>query len=158
MVDIALAAARTLAKEGIGAEVIDLRSLQPLDEETILASVKKTAHLVIVHEAPVRGGFGGEIVKGYAVPDDPQLILPVPVISALVFKWYVPGAVLPFIIPLHVKPATPVGQPDISTSKVTVSPAAMVTLSPSTGTAFPAHVAVSDHRPPPVPLDFTATA
>ena len=61
MVDVSLAAARTLEKEGVSAEVIDLRSLQPLDEETILASVRKTGHLVIVHEAPVRGGFGGEV-------------------------------------------------------------------------------------------------
>lgn len=61
MVDRALGAARTLAAEGIGAEVIDLRSIQPLDEETILASVEKTGRLVIVHETPVRGGFGGEI-------------------------------------------------------------------------------------------------
>ena len=52
MVDVSLAAARTLEKEGVSAEVIDLRSLQPLDEETILASVRKTGHLVIVHEAP----------------------------------------------------------------------------------------------------------
>ena len=50
-----------LAQEGVSAEVIDLRSIQPLDEETILASVEKTGRLVIVHEAPVRGGFGGEI-------------------------------------------------------------------------------------------------
>ncbi len=61
MVDRALGAARTLAAEGINAEVIDLRSIQPLDEETILASVEKTGRLVVVHEAPVRGGFGGEI-------------------------------------------------------------------------------------------------
>lgn len=61
MVDVALAGAKTLEKEGVNAEIIDLRSLQPLDEETILASVRKTGHLVIVHEAPVRGGFGGEI-------------------------------------------------------------------------------------------------
>ncbi len=61
MVDVALAAARSLEKEGVSAEVIDLRSLQPLDEETILASVRKTGHLLIVHEAPVRGGFGGEV-------------------------------------------------------------------------------------------------
>jgi pyruvate/2-oxoglutarate/acetoin dehydrogenase E1 component len=61
MVDISLAAAKALEKEGVSAEVIDLRSLQPLDEETILASVRKTGHLVIVHEAPVRGGFGGEV-------------------------------------------------------------------------------------------------
>jgi acetoin:2,6-dichlorophenolindophenol oxidoreductase subunit beta len=61
MVDVCLAAARTLEMEGLSAEVVDLRSLQPLDEETILASVRKTGHLVIVHEAPVRGGFGGEV-------------------------------------------------------------------------------------------------
>ncbi len=61
MVDVALAAARTLEQDGLSAEVIDLRSLQPLDEETILASVRKTGHLVTVHEAPVRGGFGGEV-------------------------------------------------------------------------------------------------
>ncbi|MFI5342223.1 MAG: alpha-ketoacid dehydrogenase subunit beta [Candidatus Methylomirabilales bacterium] len=61
MVDRALGAARTLAGEGLSAEVIDLRSVQPLDEETILDSVEKTGRLVIVHEAPVRGGFGGEV-------------------------------------------------------------------------------------------------
>ena len=61
MVDRALSAARTLAQEGISAEVIDLRSVQPLDAETILASVKKTGRLVTVHEAPVAGGFGAEI-------------------------------------------------------------------------------------------------
>jgi pyruvate/2-oxoglutarate/acetoin dehydrogenase E1 component len=61
MVDRALAAAGSLAQEGVGAEVIDLRSVQPLDAETIVASVEKTGRLVIVHEAPVHGGFGGEI-------------------------------------------------------------------------------------------------
>ena len=61
MVDRALGAARTLAQEGVSVEVIDLCSVQPLDEETILASVEKTGRIVIVHEAPVRGGFGGEI-------------------------------------------------------------------------------------------------
>jgi len=61
MVDVSLAAAKTLEIQGVSAEVIDLRSLQPLDEDTILSSVKKTGRLVIVHEAPVRGGFGGEV-------------------------------------------------------------------------------------------------
>jgi pyruvate/2-oxoglutarate/acetoin dehydrogenase E1 component len=61
MVDRALAAAEVLQGEGVSAEVIDLRSIQPLDEETILASVEKTGRLVIVHEAPVRGGVGGEV-------------------------------------------------------------------------------------------------
>jgi pyruvate/2-oxoglutarate/acetoin dehydrogenase E1 component len=61
MIDVCLAASQTLEKQGVSAEVIDLRSLQPLDEDTILSSVRKTGHLVIVHEAPVRGGFGGEV-------------------------------------------------------------------------------------------------
>jgi len=61
MVDRALGAAGILSREGLSAEVIDLRSVQPLDEKTILTSVEKTGRLVIVHEAPVRGGFGGEV-------------------------------------------------------------------------------------------------
>lgn len=61
MVHKALAAAETLAAEGINAEVLDLRSLIPLDKEAILKSVGKTSKLVIVHEAVKVGGFGGEI-------------------------------------------------------------------------------------------------
>ncbi len=61
MVERALAAAKSLEAEGIDIEVIDLRSIQPLDEDTILASVQKTGKIAIVHEAPVRGGFGGEV-------------------------------------------------------------------------------------------------
>lgn len=53
---------RTLqAVEGFDAEVIDLMSLLPLDEETLLKSVKKTGRCLIVHEAPKTGGFGAEI-------------------------------------------------------------------------------------------------
>ncbi len=61
MVDRALAAARTLAGQGVSAEVIDPRSIQPLDQQTILQSVEKTGRLVIAHEAPVSYGIGGEI-------------------------------------------------------------------------------------------------
>ncbi|PYM06691.1 MAG: dehydrogenase [Candidatus Rokuibacteriota bacterium] len=61
MVQRALAAAADLAQEGISVEVIDPRTLVPLDEETILASVGKTGRLVIVHEAVKRGGFGAEV-------------------------------------------------------------------------------------------------
>ncbi len=53
--------AETLAKERIEVEIIDLRTLIPLDIETILTSVKKTGKLVIAHEAPTVGGFGAEI-------------------------------------------------------------------------------------------------
>jgi pyruvate/2-oxoglutarate/acetoin dehydrogenase E1 component len=61
MVRQCLAAAEELAAEGISAEVLDLRTLVPLDKEAILASVAKTGRAVIVHEACLTGGFGGEI-------------------------------------------------------------------------------------------------
>jgi len=61
MLHTSLDAATELAKEGIEAEVIDLRTLLPLDRETILASVKKTNKLLIVHEDTRTGGIAGEI-------------------------------------------------------------------------------------------------
>lgn len=61
MVPRALEAAAELEKEGIDVEVVDLRSLKPLDEETIIKSVSKTGRVLIAHEAPITGGFGGEI-------------------------------------------------------------------------------------------------
>lgn len=57
-----LIAAEELAQEGIGVEVIDLRSLYPLDRKTIVSSVNKTGRCVISHEAPLTQGFGAEIV------------------------------------------------------------------------------------------------
>ena len=56
-----LAVAGLLAEEGVDVEVIDLRSLVPLDEETLFASVAKTKNAVVVHEAVTRGGFGAEL-------------------------------------------------------------------------------------------------
>ncbi|MFN7941846.1 MAG: dehydrogenase E1 component subunit alpha/beta [Thermoanaerobaculia bacterium] len=72
----ALDAAHELAKDGIEAEVIDLRTLVPLDEETVLASVARTSRVVVAHEAQVTGGFGGEIAariaaRGFAWLDAP---------------------------------------------------------------------------------------
>src|SRR5256885_911203 len=61
MVQRALAAAEELAGDGISVEVIDPRTLAPLDEATILSSVEKTGRLVVVHEAVRRGGFGAEV-------------------------------------------------------------------------------------------------
>lgn len=58
----AFSAAEEVAKQGIDVEVIDLRTLWPLDVETIVSSVKKTGRLVVVHEAPQTCGFGGELV------------------------------------------------------------------------------------------------
>ncbi len=60
-VHLCLQAAEQLAREGIEAEVLDLRTLVPLDRETILTSVKKTNKAMIVHEPPRTGGIGGEI-------------------------------------------------------------------------------------------------
>src|SRR2546425_11571036 len=57
----ALDAAEELEKEGLDVEVIDLRTLAPLDKEAILASVKKTSRALILHEASLTGGIGGEI-------------------------------------------------------------------------------------------------
>ena len=61
MVPRALAAAETLAREGMSVEVIDPRTLRPLDEDTILSSVRKTSRALVVHEAWTTGGFGAEV-------------------------------------------------------------------------------------------------
>src|SRR5918993_231592 len=61
MVPEALHAAEDAEKEGISVEVIDPRTLLPLDEETIVTSVKKTTRAVTAHEATTRGGFGAEL-------------------------------------------------------------------------------------------------
>jgi 2-oxoisovalerate dehydrogenase E1 component beta subunit len=61
MMHTSLEAAEALAKEGIEAEVIDLRTLLPLDEETILQSVRKTNRCLVVHEDTKTGGIAGEI-------------------------------------------------------------------------------------------------
>ncbi|HBG75169.1 MAG: pyruvate dehydrogenase [Chloroflexi bacterium GWB2_49_20] len=61
MVVRALEAAEILAVENIEIEVVDLRTLKPLDEATLIASVCKTGRVLIVHEAPLTGGFGGEL-------------------------------------------------------------------------------------------------
>jgi pyruvate dehydrogenase E1 component beta subunit len=64
MVPLAVEAGKKAQQEqGISAEVIDLRTVWPLDEEAIVASVEKTGRAVIVHEAPRAGGVGAEIVS-----------------------------------------------------------------------------------------------
>ncbi len=61
MVNRALHAAEQLAEEGIDVEVVDPRTLKPLDEETVVRSVMKTGRVLIVHEACKTGGYGGEL-------------------------------------------------------------------------------------------------
>jgi 2-oxoisovalerate dehydrogenase E1 component len=70
-------AAEELAKEGHECEVVDLRTLVPLDEETVLASVRKTSRAVVVYESQLTGGFGGEIVARLADAAFPYLDAPI---------------------------------------------------------------------------------
>lgn len=88
-----LLAAENLKNEGFSAEVIDIRSLVPFDEETILESLTKTNRLVVVNEAPMTCGFAGEIVarisdKAFHLLDAPpvrvtRLDTPVPWVKPL---------------------------------------------------------------------------
>ncbi|MFB9073263.1 alpha-ketoacid dehydrogenase subunit beta [Citricoccus parietis] len=61
LVPVALAAANAAAEDGRSIEVVDLRSLSPIDFDTLQASLEKTGRMVIAHEAPTFGGLGGEI-------------------------------------------------------------------------------------------------
>lgn len=61
LVPVALAAANAAEEDGRSVEVIDLRSISPVDFDTVEASVKKTGRLIVAHEAPTFGGIGGEI-------------------------------------------------------------------------------------------------
>ena len=100
MLESSLEAADKLASEGISVEIIDPRSLVPLDVETIVNSVKKTSRLVIVHEAVEQGGVGAEIVArvqqtAFFYLDSPILrvaapFAPVPA-SPWLEKHFVPG-------------------------------------------------------------------
>lgn len=62
MMEPTLEAAENLAEEGIEAEVVDLRSISPLDRATVIESIEKTGRACIVHEAPKSGGFGAEVI------------------------------------------------------------------------------------------------
>jgi len=70
-------AAGELAKSGTEAEVVDLRTLVPYDEETVLASVKKTGRALIVHEAQLTAGFGAEVAARLADAAFPWLDAPI---------------------------------------------------------------------------------
>ena len=100
MVGVALRAADQLAADGIEVEVVDLRTLAPLDTVTLLGSVRRTGRLVVLHEANRTGGFGGEIaavvmeealaslkapLRRVCGPD-----IPVPA-SPPLERWYIPN-------------------------------------------------------------------
>jgi pyruvate dehydrogenase E1 component beta subunit len=77
MVPLGLRAAERLAAEGVDVEVVDLRSIQPLDTPTVVDSVRRTGRLITVHEAWVTGGLGAEIVAAIAEADPSMLRAPV---------------------------------------------------------------------------------
>jgi len=77
MMKEAIEAAGQLSGEGIEAEVIDVATLKPLDSATILDSVARTGRLVIVHEAPLTGGFGAEIAARVACHGLMHLLAPI---------------------------------------------------------------------------------
>jgi pyruvate dehydrogenase E1 component beta subunit len=69
MVPRCLKIAEEFVKKGVDIEVVDVRTLVPLDKETIIASARKTGKVLVVYEAPQTGGFGGEIVSVIADSD-----------------------------------------------------------------------------------------
>jgi len=78
MVSTCLQAADEVAQEGISCEVIDLRSLLPLDYDCVINSIQKTSRVIVVHEAIKRGGFGSDIVaeiveRGFDLLDAPPI-------------------------------------------------------------------------------------
>ncbi|MEZ4671717.1 MAG: transketolase C-terminal domain-containing protein [Anaerolineae bacterium] len=94
MVSVAMNAASELAKDGIECEVIDPRTLVPLDLESIINSVKKTGRLLTVEEAPHAGGWGAEIAT--RVTDQAIWYLEGPVVRVTL-----EGAIIPFSGPLE---------------------------------------------------------
>jgi pyruvate dehydrogenase E1 component beta subunit len=90
MLHKALEAAGTLASSGIEAEVVDLRSLRPLDMETILRSIEKTGRLLTVEEGTKMGGVGAEIAA--CVAEDGLQFLEAPVGRLAAAEWIIPSS------------------------------------------------------------------
>jgi len=85
-VELCLSASTQLEQEGISATVLDLRSLLPLDVDAIVDAVRRTGKAVVVHEAPLSGGFGAEIVA--TIQQEAFYSLDAPVVR--VASWDVP--------------------------------------------------------------------
>ncbi len=99
MVQKSLETARVLDKEGISIEVIDLRTLVPLDTETVLQSIAKTSKLLIAHEDNLTGGFGGEVAARIAAEGFELLDAPIQRIAArdchIPYAWTLESEILP---------------------------------------------------------------
>ncbi len=102
MVHKALNVANKLEKEGISVEVVDPRTLVPLDKEIILKSVEKTSRAIIVHEAPLRGGIGGEIAAIIADEGFEYLDAPIKRIGAKDAPIPFPSVLEDFVLPSEV--------------------------------------------------------
>ena len=83
MLHRSLAAAEELEKEGISCEVVDLRTLVPLDKETILKSVEKTGKAIVVEESPKTGGWGGEVISVIAEEASEYLLAPLKRVASI---------------------------------------------------------------------------
>ncbi|MBD2761697.1 alpha-ketoacid dehydrogenase subunit beta [Kocuria sp. cx-455] len=98
LVPVALAAAEAAREDGRSVEVIDLRSLSPIDFDLVTASVRKTGRLIIAHEAPTFGGLGGEIAA--RVTERAFYSLEAPVLRVGAFHMpYPPAAVEDHYVP-----------------------------------------------------------
>jgi 2-oxoisovalerate dehydrogenase E1 component beta subunit len=94
MVYVAQEAAETLEGEGVSVEIIDLRTVLPVDEETVLASVRKTSRAILLHEDTLTGGVGAELAARIAERAFDHLDAPVVRIAA-------PDTPVPFSAPLE---------------------------------------------------------
>ncbi len=90
----ALAAAEELASEGVSVEVVDLRTLRPWDQETVLESVAKTGRAIVANEAPKMGGLGAEVSATISEEVYDQLKAPVRRVCGL-------DTPIPFSLPLE---------------------------------------------------------
>jgi 2-oxoisovalerate dehydrogenase E1 component beta subunit len=96
-----LKAAEQLAEEGIDVEVVDLRTLLPLDVESVLESVHKTGKAIIIHEDNLTGGYGAEVAaliadQGFTALDGPVRRLAGPDVPAMPYshplqEWFMPN-------------------------------------------------------------------
>jgi pyruvate/2-oxoglutarate/acetoin dehydrogenase E1 component len=94
MVYVAQEAAETLEREGVSTEIIDLRTVLPIDEETVLESVRKTSRAILLHEDTLTGGIGAELAARIAERAFEYLDAPVVRIAA-------PDTPVPFSPPLE---------------------------------------------------------